>query len=154
MFFFALLYWCSLSQRLTVRCPPPATGGVCLATRVRYRQPCALDTWSALLAYLFVSRICVAGLCFCFFALVLIFPLGWGGVCLATRVRYRQPCALDTWSALLAYLFVSRICVAGLCFCFFALVLIFPLPSDQIGGGFLVCYFFLSFSSFVCVFWM
>ena len=35
---------------------------------------------------------------------------------------------------------------------FFALVLFFPLPSDQIGGGFLVCYFFLSFSSFVCVF--
>ena len=33
----------------------------------------------------------------------------------------------------------------------FALVLFFPLPSDQIGGGFLVCYFFLSFSSFVCV---
>ena len=31
---------------------------------------------------------------------------------------------------------------------FFALVLFFPLPSDQIGGGFLVCYFFLSFSSF------
>ena len=24
---------------------------------------------------------------------------------------------------------------------FFALVLFFPLPSDQIGGGFLVCYF-------------
>ena len=39
--------------------------------------------------------------------------------------------------------------MAGLCFCFFALVLFFPLPSDQIGGGFLVCYFFfLSFSSF------
>ena len=35
---------------------------------------------------------------------------------------------------------------------FFALVLFFPLPSDQIGGGFLVCYFFLSFSSFICVF--
>ena len=75
-----------------------------------------------------------------------------GGVCLATRVRYRQSCGLDTWSALLAYLFVSRICVAGLCFFFFALVLFFPLPSDQIGGGFLVCYFVLSFSSFVCVF--
>ena len=88
------------SQRLTVRCPPPVTGGVCLAT----------------------------------------------------RVRYRQSCGLDTWSALPAYLFVSRICVAGLCFCFFALVLFFPLPSDQTGGGFLVCYFFLSFSSFVCFF--
>ena len=75
-----------------------------------------------------------------------------GGVCLATRVRYRQSCGLDTWSALLAYLFVSQICVAGLCFLFFALVLFFPLPSDQIGGGFLVCYFFLSFSSFICVF--
>ena len=37
-------------------------------------------------------------------------------------------------------------------FVFFALVLFFPLPSDQIGGGFLVCYFFLSFSSFVCFF--
>ena len=35
---------------------------------------------------------------------------------------------------------------------FFALVLFFPFPSDQIGGGFLVCYFFLSFSSFICVF--
>ena len=35
---------------------------------------------------------------------------------------------------------------------FFALVLFFSLPSDQIGGGFLVCYFFLSFSSFICVF--
>ena len=33
---------------------------------------------------------------------------------------------------------------------FFALVLFFPLPSDQIGGGFLVCYFFLSFSFFIC----
>ena len=37
-------------------------------------------------------------------------------------------------------------------FVFFSLVLFFPLPSDQIGGGFLVCYFFLSFSSFVCFF--
>ena len=71
-----------------------------------------------------------------------------GGVCLATRVRYRQSCGFDTWSALLAYLFVSRICVAGLCFCFFALVLFFPLPSDQIGGGFLVCYFFPLFLFF------
>ena len=35
---------------------------------------------------------------------------------------------------------------------FFALVFFFPLPSDQIGGGFLVCYFFLSFSYFICVF--
>ena len=35
---------------------------------------------------------------------------------------------------------------------FFALVLFFPLPSDQIGGGFLVCYFFPSFSSFICFF--
>ena len=43
--------------------------------------------------------------------------------------------------------------MAGLCFCFFALVLFFPLPSDQIGGGFLVCYFFfLSFSSLVVFF--
>ena len=40
--------------------------------------------------------------------------------------------------------------MAGLCFCFFALVLLFfPLPSDQIGEGFLVCYFSLSFSSFI-----
>ena len=75
-----------------------------------------------------------------------------GGVCLATRVRYRQSCGLDTWSALLAYLFVSRICVAGLCFCFFALVLFFPLPSDQIGGGFLVCYFFPLFLFFCLCF--
>ena len=34
----------------------------------------------------------------------------------------------------------------------FALVIFFPLPSDQIGGGFLVCYFFLSFSCFICFF--
>ena len=34
----------------------------------------------------------------------------------------------------------------------FALVLFFPLPSDQIGGGFLVCYFSSSFSSFICFF--
>ena len=40
--------------------------------------------------------------------------------------------------------------MAGLCFCFLLLFLFFPLPSDQIGGGFLVCYFFLSFSSFIC----
>ena len=95
--FFALLYWCSLFSTLNCPLPPPVTGGVCLATRVRYRQSCGLDTWSALLTYLFVSRICVAGLCFLFFALVLFFV---------------------------------------------------PLPSDQIGGGFLVCYFFLSFSFF------
>ena len=42
--------------------------------------------------------------------------------------------------------------MAGLCFCLFALVLFFPLPFDQIGGGFLVCSFFLSFSSFICFF--
>ena len=42
--------------------------------------------------------------------------------------------------------------MAGLCFCFFALVLFFPFPSDQIGGGFLVCYFFpLSFVFFFYV---
>ena len=35
---------------------------------------------------------------------------------------------------------------------FFALVLLFPLPSDQIGGGFLFCYFFFSFSSFIWFF--
>ena len=40
--------------------------------------------------------------------------------------------------------------MAGLCFCFLLLFLFFPLPSDQIGGGFLVCYFFLSFSYFIC----
>ena len=33
--------------------------------------------------------------------------------------------------------------MAGLCFCFFALVLFFPLPSDQIGEAFL----FVIFSS-------
>ena len=90
------------SQRLTVRCPPPVTGGVCLAT----------------------------------------------------RVRYRQSCGLDTWSALLASLFVSRICVVGLCFCFLLLLLFFPLPSDQIGGGFLVCYFFPLFLFFYLFFGM
>ena len=63
-----------------------------------------------------------------------------GGVCLATRVRYRQSCGLDIWPVLLAYLFVSR--VAWRVFAVvFALVLFFPFPSDQIGGGFLVCYF-------------
>ena len=54
--------------------PPPVTGGVCLATRVRYRQSYGLDTWSALLAYLFVCRICVTGLCFCFLLLFYFFP--------------------------------------------------------------------------------
>ena len=71
--FFALLYWCSLFSTLNCPLPPPVTGGVCLATRVRYRQSCGLDTWSALLTYFFVSRIRVAGLCFLFFALVLFF---------------------------------------------------------------------------------
>ena len=42
--------------------------------------------------------------------------------------------------------------MAGLCFCFLLLFLFVPLPSDQIGGGFLVYYFFLSFSSFICFF--
>ena len=35
---------------------------------------------------------------------------------------------------------------------FFALVLFFPFPSDQIGGGFLVCYFFPLFLFFCFVF--
>ena len=35
---------------------------------------------------------------------------------------------------------------------FFALVLFFPFPSDQIGGGFLVCYFFSSLSLLLFVF--
>ena len=39
-----------------------------------------------------------------------------------------------------------------LAFVFFALVLFFPLPSDQIGGGFLVCYFFSSLSLLLFVF--
>ena len=42
--------------------------------------------------------------------------------------------------------------MAGLCFCCFALVLFFPFPSDQIGGGFLVCYFFSSLSLLLFVF--
>ena len=42
--------------------------------------------------------------------------------------------------------------MAGLCFCFFALVLFFPFPSDQIGGGFLVCYFFPLFLFFCLCF--
>ena len=33
-------------------------------------------------------------------------------------------------------------------------VLFFPLPSDQIGGGFLVCYFFPLFLFFCLCFWM
>ena len=59
-----------------------------------------------------------------------------GEVCLATRVRYRQSCGLDTWSALLAYLFVSRICVAGLCFCFLLLFYFFPSPPIRSGEAF------------------
>ena len=100
--FFALLYWCSLVSTLDCPLPPPVTGGVCLATRVRYRQSCGLDTWSASLAYLFVSRICVAGLCF---------------------------------------------------FCFFCSCFIFspPLRSDR-GRLSRLLFFFLSFSSFVCFF--
>ena len=35
---------------------------------------------------------------------------------------------------------------------FFALVLFFPLPSDQIGEAFSSVIFFLSFSFFICVF--
>ena len=35
---------------------------------------------------------------------------------------------------------------------FFALVLFFPFPSDQIGGGFLVCYFFPLFLFFCLCF--
>ena len=44
--------------------------------------------------------------------------------------------------------------MAGLCifFFFFALVLFFPFPSDQIGGGFLVCYFFPLFLFFCLCF--
>ena len=37
---------------------------------------------------------------------------------------------------------------------FFALVLFFPLPSDQIGGGFLICYFFSSLSLLLFVFFV
>ena len=37
-------------------------------------------------------------------------------------------------------------------YCFFALVLFFPFPSDQIGGGFLVCYFFPLFLFFCLCF--
>ena len=44
--------------------------------------------------------------------------------------------------------------MAGLCFCFFALVLFFPFPSDQIGGGFLVCYFFPLFLFFCLCFFL
>ena len=71
-----------------------------------------------------------------------------GGVCLATRVRYRQSCGLDIWSVLLAYLFVSR--VAWRVFAFvFAFVLFFPpLRSDR--GRLSRLLFFLSFSSFIC----
>ena len=77
-------------------------------------------------------------------------PLVTGGVCLATRVRYRRSCGLDTWSVLLGYLFILSL---GYAWRVFALVLFFLLYSDQIGGGFLVCYFsYLSLLSFV--FWM
>ena len=37
-------------------------------------------------------------------------------------------------------------------FVFLLLFLFFPLPSDQIGGGFLVCYFFSSLSLLLFVF--
>ena len=75
-----------------------------------------------------------------------------GGVCLATRVRYRQSCGLDTWSALLAYLFVSQKCVAGLCFCFFALVFFFPSPPIRSGEVFSSVIFFSSLSLLLFVF--
>ena len=89
------------SQRLTVRCPPPVTGGVCLATRVRYRQSCGLDTWSALLAYLFVCRICVAGLCFCF---LLLFYF-----CSSPPIRSGEAFS----SVIFSFSFSSFICVFG-----------------------------------------
>ena len=55
---------------------------------------------------------------------------------LATRVRYRQSCGLDTSSVLLAYLFVSRICLAGLRFCFLLLFYFFPSPPLRSGEAF------------------
>ena len=71
---FRVAYWCSLVSTPDCPLPPPVTGGVCLATRVRYRQSCGLDTWSVLFAYLFVSRICLAGLCFCSCSCFYFFP--------------------------------------------------------------------------------
>ena len=59
-----------------------------------------------------------------------------GKVCLATRVRYRQSCGLDTWSVLLAYLSVSRIYLAGLCFCFYSCFIFFPSPPIRSGEAF------------------
>ena len=63
----------SLVSTLDCPLPPPVTGGVCLATRVRYRQSCGLDIRSVLLAYLFVPRIAWRVFTFVF-ALVLFFP--------------------------------------------------------------------------------
>ena len=40
----------------------------------------------------------------------------------------------------------------SLLFVFCSCFIFSPPPSDQIGGGFLVCYFFLSFSYFICFF--
>ena len=84
-----LLYWCSLVSTLDCPLPPPVTGGVCLATRVRYRQSCGLDIWSVLLAYYWYLSLGLLG------------------------------------GSLLLFL----------------LLFFFFFPSDQIGGGFLVCYF-------------
>ena len=74
-----------------------------------------------------------------------------GGVCLATRVRYRQSCGLDTWSALLAYLFVSRIMLGGSLLLFLLLLYFFPSPPIRSGEAFssvifpLFLFFCLSF---------
>ena len=101
IYIFALLYWFSLSQRLTVRCPPPS------------------DWWGVLSDSRTVSTVRV------------VLTLG-------------LPCLL----IYLSHGYAWRV----FAFVFFALVLFFPFPSGQIGGGFLVCYFFPLFLFFCLCF--
>ena len=66
--------------------------------------------------------------------------------------NYRKRPMKYYWSALLAYLFVSRICVAGLCFCFFCSCFIFSLPLRSDRGRFSRLLFFSSLSLLLFVF--
>ena len=101
--FFALLYWCSLSQRLTVRCPPPS------------------DWWGVLSDSRTVSTVRV------------VLTLG-------------LPCLLIYLSLGYAWRVFA--------FVFLLLFYFFPSPPIRSGEVFSSVIFFLSFSSFVCVFWM
>ena len=98
---FALLYWCSLSQRLTVRCPPPS------------------DWWGVLSDSRTVSTVRV------------VLTLG-------------LPCLLIYLSLGYAWRVFA--------FVFLLLFYFFPSPPIRSGEVFSSVIFFLSFSSFVCVF--